>query len=138
MWLFKRKTETRSAMAAGYTAQIIAARESYVSGIAELTDHPCKLCVVQLPRHSHADIVDATIIESDQSVTGDSGAKLFIKGDLSFVVGQGDLLGRQRKLARLRLDHSCLCGSATRVRNLRLEFCHDSVVQPFSPASIAP
>ena len=40
MWPFKRKTETRSAMAAGYTASIIAARESYVagvSGIAELT-----------------------------------------------------------------------------------------------------
>lgn len=40
MWPFKRKTETRSTMAAGYTAQIIAARESYVagvSGIAELT-----------------------------------------------------------------------------------------------------
>ena len=40
MWPFRKKTETRSAMAAGYTAQIIAARESYVagvSGIAELT-----------------------------------------------------------------------------------------------------
>lgn len=40
MWPFSKKTETRSSMAAGYTAQIIAARESYisgVSGIAELT-----------------------------------------------------------------------------------------------------
>jgi len=40
MWPFRKKTETRSAMAAGYTAQILAARESYiagVSGIAELT-----------------------------------------------------------------------------------------------------
>lgn len=40
MWPFSKKTETRSSMAAGYTASILAARESYisgVSGIAELT-----------------------------------------------------------------------------------------------------
>ncbi len=42
-WLFKRPeppVETRSVMTSGYTAQIMAARESYVtrrSGLAELT-----------------------------------------------------------------------------------------------------
>ncbi|MGD9916922.1 MAG: hypothetical protein AB7U46_02805 [Paenirhodobacter sp.] len=40
MWPFKRKLEQRDTLAAGYTAAILAARESYisgVSGIAELT-----------------------------------------------------------------------------------------------------
>jgi hypothetical protein len=39
MWPFKKKTETRSA-GTGYTAEIMAARESYISGrqgIGELT-----------------------------------------------------------------------------------------------------
>lgn len=40
MWPFKRKTETRSASSAGYTAQMIQARTAYITGVdgaAELT-----------------------------------------------------------------------------------------------------
>ncbi|THF72420.1 MAG: hypothetical protein E8G75_10885, partial [Sulfitobacter sp. SK025] len=40
MWPFKRKTETRAASGAGYTAQMIQARTAYItgtSGRAELT-----------------------------------------------------------------------------------------------------
>ena len=40
MWPFKRKTETRSASSAGYTAQMVQARSAYITGVdgaAELT-----------------------------------------------------------------------------------------------------
>ncbi len=92
IWPFKKKTETRSA-ASGFTAEIMAARESYISGrtgIGELTA-TAQSCVSMWENGlSMADVDGSDII--DRKSLAIAGRALALRGEALFLIRDDGLV----------------------------------------------
>jgi len=95
MWPFKRKsqTETRSASGTGYTAQIMAARESYISGgsgVGELTATVQSCVTLWESGLALADVSGTTLLtRADMAL---SARSLALRGEALFLIRETGLI----------------------------------------------